>query len=209
MAGFDDITVTRSDGRLKVKAPYNPLFARRSRALGGTFDDKLKTWTFNVRVERLVFEALDKYFWWHKGVDAEKRVTLTIDPYDYLYAYSKQDSDIIWFAGRILVEKYQPDRPPRMMPNVALVDGMWPKTGLYTGLNLSPDKLRLLVWDVPTSFPERLSSGKYELSEPDGDTLTAVDVRIQAVEERLGRLRELRTRLASNSEDVNDALRAD
>lgn len=72
MAGFDDITVTRSDGRLKVKAPYNPLFARRSRALGGTFDDKLKTWTFNVRVERLVFEALDKYFWWHKGVDAEK-----------------------------------------------------------------------------------------------------------------------------------------
>ena len=31
MAGFDDITVTRSDGRLKVKAPYNPLFARRSR----------------------------------------------------------------------------------------------------------------------------------------------------------------------------------
>ena len=51
MAGFDDITVTRSDGRLKVKAPYNPLFARRSRALGGTFDDKLKTWTFNVRVE--------------------------------------------------------------------------------------------------------------------------------------------------------------
>lgn len=44
MAGFDDITVTRSDGRLKVKAPYNPLFARRSRALGGTFDDKLKTW---------------------------------------------------------------------------------------------------------------------------------------------------------------------
>lgn len=39
MAGFDDITVTRSDGRLKVKAPYNPLFARRSRALGGTFDD--------------------------------------------------------------------------------------------------------------------------------------------------------------------------
>lgn len=25
MAGFDDITVTRSDGRLKVKAPYNPL----------------------------------------------------------------------------------------------------------------------------------------------------------------------------------------
>lgn len=148
MAGFDDITVTRSDGRLKVKAPYNPLFARRSRALGGTFDDKLKTWTFNVRVERLVFEALDKYFWWHKGVDAEKRVTVTIDPYDYLYAYSKQDSDIIWFAGRILVEKYQPDRPPRMMPNVALVDGMWPKTGLYTGLNLSPDKLRLLVWDV-------------------------------------------------------------
>lgn len=105
MAGFDDITVTRSDGRLKVKAPYNPLFARRSRALGGTFDDKLKTWTFNVRVERLVFEALDKYFWWHKGVDAEKRVTVTIDPYDYLYAYSKQDSDIIWFAGRILVEK--------------------------------------------------------------------------------------------------------
>lgn len=154
MAGFDDITVTRSDGRLKVKAPYNPLFARRSRALGGTFDDKLKTWTFNVRVERLVFEALDKYFWWHKGVDAEKRVTVTIDPYDYLYAYSKQDSDIIWFAGRILVEKYQPDRPPRMMPNVALVDGMWPKTGLYTGLNLSPDKLRLLVWDVPDSLIE-------------------------------------------------------
>lgn len=38
MAGFDDITVTRSDVRLKVKAPYNPLFARRSRALGGTFD---------------------------------------------------------------------------------------------------------------------------------------------------------------------------
>lgn len=186
---------------MKVKAPYNPLFARRSRALGGTFDDKLKTWTFDMRVERLVFEALDKYFWWHKGVDAEKRVTVTIDPYDYLYAYSKQDSDIIWFAGRILVEKYQPDRPPRMMPNVALVDGMWPKTGLYTGLNLSPDKLRLLVWDVPTSFLERLSSGKYELSEPDGDTLTAVDVRIQAVEERLGRLRELRTRLASNSED--------
>lgn len=74
MAGFDDITVTRSDGRLKVKAPYNPLFARRSRALGGTFDDKLKTWTFDMRVERLVFEALDKYFWWHKGVDAEKRV---------------------------------------------------------------------------------------------------------------------------------------
>lgn len=69
-----------------------------------------------MRVERLVFEALDKYFWWHKGVDAEKRVTVTIDPYDYLYAYSKQDSDIIWFAGRILVEKYQPDRPPRMMP---------------------------------------------------------------------------------------------
>lgn len=58
-----------------------------------------------MRVERLVFEALDKYFWWHKGVDAEKRVTVTIDPYDYLYAYSKQDSDIIWFAGRILVEK--------------------------------------------------------------------------------------------------------
>lgn len=154
MAGFDDITVTRSDGRLKVKAPYNPLFARRSRALGGTFDDKLKTWTFDMRVERLVFEALDKYFWWHKGVDAEKRVTVTIDPYDYLYAYSKQDSDIIWFAGRILVEKYQPDRPPRMMPNVALVDGMWPKTGLYTGLNLSPDKLRLLVWDVPDSLIE-------------------------------------------------------
>lgn len=154
-----------------------------------------------MRVERLVFEALDKYFWWHKGVDAEKRVTVTIDPYDYLYAYSKQDSDIIWFAGRILVEKYRPDRPPRMMPNVALVDGMWPKTGLYTGLNLSPDKLRLLVWDVPASFLERLSSDKYELSEPDGDTLTAVDVRIQAVEERLGRLRELRTRLASNSED--------
>lgn len=51
-------------------------------------------------------------------MDAEKRVTVTIDPYDYLYAYSKQDSDIIWFAGRILVEKYQPDRPPRMMPNV-------------------------------------------------------------------------------------------
>lgn len=71
MAGFDDITVTRSDGRLKVKAPYNPLFARRSRALGGTFDDKLKTWTFDMRVERLVFEALDKYFWWHKGVDAK------------------------------------------------------------------------------------------------------------------------------------------
>lgn len=36
-----------------------------------------------MRVERLVFEALDKYFWWHEGVDAEKRVTLTIDPYDY------------------------------------------------------------------------------------------------------------------------------
>lgn len=50
MAGFDDITVTRSDVRLKVKAPYNPLFARRSRALGGTFDDKLKTWTFDMRV---------------------------------------------------------------------------------------------------------------------------------------------------------------
>lgn len=50
-------------------------------------------------------------------------------------------------------------------------------------------------------FLERLSSGKYELSEPDGDTLNAVDVRIQAMEERLGRLRELRTRLASNSED--------
>lgn len=83
MAGFDDITVTRSDVRLKVKAPYNPLFARRSRALGGTFDDKLKTWTFDMRVERLVFEALDKYFWWHEGVNAEKRVTLTIDPYDY------------------------------------------------------------------------------------------------------------------------------
>lgn len=41
----------------------------------------------------------------------------------------------------------------------------------------------------------------HQFSEPDGDTLTAVDVRIQAVEERLGRLRELRTRLASNSED--------
>ena len=28
MAGFDDITVTRSDGRLKVKAPYNPSLPR-------------------------------------------------------------------------------------------------------------------------------------------------------------------------------------
>ena len=160
-----------------------------------------RRWTFNVRVERLVFEALDKYFWWHEGVDAEKRVTVTIDPYEYLYAYSKQDGDIIWFAGRILVEKYQPDRPPRMMSNVALLDGMWPKTGLYTGLNLTPGRLRLLVWDVPTSFLERLSSGKYELSEPDGDTLTAVDKRIQTVEERLSRLRELRTTLAANEKD--------
>lgn len=43
MAGFDDITVSKDDDRLKVKAPYNPLFARRSRALGGTFDDRNKT----------------------------------------------------------------------------------------------------------------------------------------------------------------------
>ena len=200
MTAFNDVKIVKDADRLTVGVPYNPQFARRARALGGVFDDSSKTWTFNPQVERLVKEALGKWFWWHEGVESEKRVAVTIDPYDYMYVYSGNDGRHVWFAGRDLVFRFQGDRPPRMASNTALVDGVWPKSDVLNDLNLRSGKLRLLVWDVPISFLERLKPGKFELSEPDDDTLTAVDERIRTAEERLARLRDLRTRLASTEE---------
>ena len=201
MTAFNDVEIVNEESRLTVKAPYNPLFARRARALGGRFDDDAKTWVFNPRVERLVREALDKCFWWHEGVEDELRVTISIDPYDFLYVYSNQDDKSVWFAGRELAVRFQFDRPPRMMSNVAIADGTWPKGELYSGLNIKPGKLKMLVWDVPVSFLERLESDKFELVEPDGDTLEAVENRINAVEGRLTRLKDLRTRIATAGKD--------
>lgn len=201
MIAFNDIKIVKEDDRLVVNSPYNPMFARRARALSGTWNDEDKTWTFNTRAERLVLEALDKWFWWHDGVEAEKRVTISIDPYDYLYEYTENDGSIVWFAGRILAERHQFNRPPRMASNVALADGLWPKGRMGLGLDINPGKLKLLVWDVPVSFLERLEPDKFELVEPDGDTLDAVEKRIKDVEERLSRLNDLKTRLATADKD--------
>ena len=46
------VRLTTEEGRLRVEAPYNTLFSRRARNLGGTWSALHRVWTFHPRVER-------------------------------------------------------------------------------------------------------------------------------------------------------------
>lgn len=199
---YDDIHITEENGRLKARVPYNPLFARRARALGGEFDHATETWSFDPHVRQMILESLEKHFWWHEGQESEPTVSIRIDPYDGIYRYDKDDDRRSWFAGRVLAIRAAKNTPVKLAPNAALVEGSWPKNDNWNdGLNIGKGQRHVLLWDVPVGFLAHLEPGSYELADPDADAISAIDKRIARLREEKLRLEELKAGLLADGKD--------
>ena len=197
---YDDIAISEDDGKLRVRAPYNPAFARRARALGGDWEKSAGTWTFNARNKARVLNALDEFFWWDENQSAEATVTLHIDPHDGMYEYDRGDSSRSWFAGRILAVRAAVNAPVRLAGNTTLTEGDWPRDKYHTSsLNVTKGELTVEVWDVPVSFLARMKEGSYRVVADEG-TLPAVKRQIDLFKQRVAALEQVALELEDGGE---------
>jgi hypothetical protein len=197
-----DITISRNDGKITVRTPYNPTFPARARNMGGKWSGTSTAWVFDARDEQRVRKLCVDIF----GTDGTPVALATVQldaALWYRIGNHQGDEKEMYFAGRKVASRQTRDSSVQLGEGVIIISGKFPSSGgsmKYPGLAIeSKDNLFLEIRDVP--------AGHHDVSREDRESVgvTIVDISATEGEAAAETLRKERATLVARLAEI-DAL---
>lgn len=111
------MNITRTETHIIITAEYNSEFVSHARNLAGRFDDKTKSWSFDIRDEADVLEAC--YLSYGEDGIRNNKCDVKITLADGYYV----DKGTITFFGRQIARAFNRDSGAKIFPGVSIKAG--------------------------------------------------------------------------------------
>lgn len=147
--GIVGITIKEyRDGQLIVISPYNPVWVKKAKELGGKWDSGAKGWILNKDIEITIRETLKEIYGTDGSAD-EKKVDVYVNA-DKLFPNNRGLSELMLF-GFTIAKRWYRDSSVKLHPNASILKGGF---GSYHGSVKHPafdfkENTVILVRDVP------------------------------------------------------------
>jgi hypothetical protein len=146
-------SVVENGGRLAVTAPYDAGFVAQAKLLGGKWDPRARTWTFDARDSARLADLLEAVYGYTPEVDSEPTVSVRID------ASAWGESQAITLLGRKLAERRGRDDEVRLADGVVCVSGRFAnRAGSARYPIIGTNDAVLEARDVPVSVGRRMAA---------------------------------------------------
>ncbi len=169
------IKIERRETDIVVSIPHCPTFGAKAKALGGTLNTFIATWSWLFPHEREEdVRELCREVYGHDG-DPGETVTCRV-------AVPDAARDTLWGLGRRLAWRKFCPTPVELGPGVSLVRGGFAKFGGRTGPALEPHAYTVLeVRDVPVQFARREAAASGGMIDLVGESDVVACVCLQEV----------------------------
>jgi len=159
------VKITKKDEAIIVKSNFHPEFASPAKMLGGRWNPKTRTWTFDTRDEDSVRDLCLDLF----GTDGNEDVDTPLCDVRVRLSPSERS---VWFCGREIAKRSFRDSSVRLGDKVVLKEGSFPASGGSRNYpTLSGNGVVLEVRDVPVVLAKREAE-----KNPNDVTILSTDI---------------------------------